>query len=487
MHVKRAQNAVWTPHPGSQVHFLRCPADEALLHGNRGGGKAQPLDSMVLTPRGFRKMGSLEVGNKVCNPDGTISTIIGVFPQGKKKVYKLIFHDGSTVKCCGEHLWFGKVAGANKSRDKDKIYSPLDFSGFIYTTEQLVQKFNEGCRDFLVPCPEPIKYSGTMRKSRHVRYSTIDPYLLGLLLGDGCLCRNVMTLTTTDEEISDYISNFGFYNDVEVGEDGNKVYSADVNVSNENYLLKENKLYKEIEFLGLRKTKSDVKFIPKQFLYGAYAERVSVLQGLMDTDGEAKEGKASFSSTSWQLIQDVRTLIWSLGGWSTITGGGRARYKLEDGSYKECKPVWGLYIRMPAGFELFRLTRKQSVYSEGEYMHGRLVRKVEAIVECGEEEVQCIKVNNPNGLYITDDFIVTHNTDCLLMDFLQHVGVGYGMEWRGILFREEYTQLTDVINKSKKWISQIFPGAKYNGSEHKWAFPDGETLYLRYMRVPSNY
>ena len=78
-------------------------------------------------------------------------------------------------------------------------------------------------------------------------------------------------------------------------------------------------------------------------------------------------------------------------------------------------------------------------------------------------------------------------TDCLLMDFLQHVGVGYGMEWRGILFREEYTQLTDVINKSKKWISQIFPGAKYNGSEHKWTFPDGETLYLRYMRVPSDY
>lgn len=78
-------------------------------------------------------------------------------------------------------------------------------------------------------------------------------------------------------------------------------------------------------------------------------------------------------------------------------------------------------------------------------------------------------------------------TDALLMDFLQHVGVGHGSEWRGILFREEYTQLTDVINKSKKWISQIFPGAKYNGSEHKWSFPDGETLYLRYMRVPSDY
>lgn len=78
-------------------------------------------------------------------------------------------------------------------------------------------------------------------------------------------------------------------------------------------------------------------------------------------------------------------------------------------------------------------------------------------------------------------------TDVLLMDFLQDVGQGYGQDWRGILFREEYTQLTDIINKSKKWVSQIFPGAKWNGTNHSWVFPEGETLYLRYMRVPGDY
>jgi len=78
-------------------------------------------------------------------------------------------------------------------------------------------------------------------------------------------------------------------------------------------------------------------------------------------------------------------------------------------------------------------------------------------------------------------------TDVLLMDFLQHVGQGYGAAWRGVLFREEYTQLTDVINKSLKWIRQIFPDAKWNGSEHKWTFGTGEVLYLRYMRVPADY
>lgn len=277
MEFKSAKNTIWVPHPGSQVHFLRCPADEALLHGNRGGGKAQPLDSMVLTPRGFRRMGDLEIGNKVCNPDGTISTIIGVYPQGKKKIYKVIFHDGSVVRCCGEHLWFGKIIIAN---------TPIE-----------------------------------------------------------------------------HISNFS-----------------------------------EEEFKGI-----------------------------------------NFPSATIQSTININ--------------------RFYVGSY------YGLVIPGINGKPL----------------------KIVAIVENGEEEVQCIKVNNPNGLYITDDFVVTHNTDCLLMDFLQHVGVGYGMEWRGVLFREEYTQLTDVINKSKKWISQIFPGAKYNGSEHKWTFPEGETLYLRYMRVPGDY
>jgi len=78
-------------------------------------------------------------------------------------------------------------------------------------------------------------------------------------------------------------------------------------------------------------------------------------------------------------------------------------------------------------------------------------------------------------------------SDVLLMDFLQGVGVGYKSDWRGILFREAYTELTDIIAKTKKWIPQIFPGAKYNSSAHKWVFADGEELLLRYIRTEDDY
>ena len=78
-------------------------------------------------------------------------------------------------------------------------------------------------------------------------------------------------------------------------------------------------------------------------------------------------------------------------------------------------------------------------------------------------------------------------TDALLMDFAQHVGQGFGAAWRGILFRRTYKQLADVVVRSKKWFYQIFPGAKFNESEFKWTFPNGEELLFRYMNKVDDY
>ena len=78
-------------------------------------------------------------------------------------------------------------------------------------------------------------------------------------------------------------------------------------------------------------------------------------------------------------------------------------------------------------------------------------------------------------------------TDALLMDFCQHVGRGYGAGWKGILFRQTYKQLTDVISKTKKWFPQIWPTAKYNATEHHWVWPEGETLLLRQFARHDDY
>ena len=78
-------------------------------------------------------------------------------------------------------------------------------------------------------------------------------------------------------------------------------------------------------------------------------------------------------------------------------------------------------------------------------------------------------------------------TDTLLFDFAQHVGKGWGEEWKGVIFRQSYPQLSDVIQKSQTWFRQAFPGAAYNKQEHKWTFPGGETLMFRHMDDPEDY
>lgn len=79
-------------------------------------------------------------------------------------------------------------------------------------------------------------------------------------------------------------------------------------------------------------------------------------------------------------------------------------------------------------------------------------------------------------------------TDALAMDFGQHVGVGYGAHWRGVLFRRTHPELEDFIAKTKKWFPLIWPGAKFlEGPKSKWRWPTGEELLLRHFAKPDDY
>lgn len=78
-------------------------------------------------------------------------------------------------------------------------------------------------------------------------------------------------------------------------------------------------------------------------------------------------------------------------------------------------------------------------------------------------------------------------TDALLMSFAMHVGSGIGEAWRGVLFRQTYPQLADVIAKSERWFYRIFPKARFNSQKMCWIFPDGEILFFRHFNNPRDY
>jgi phosphate starvation-inducible protein PhoH and related proteins len=168
--------------------------------------------------------------------------------------------------------------------------------------------------------------------------------------------------------------------------------------------------------LGLAGTRSSTKFVPESYLHNAPGVRLAVLQGLLDTDGgpvvqSGRRCRIQYSSSSKQLADDVVFLVRSLGGVAyrrRRAAKGRPPGRAAGRAVHHRADAHILDIRLPAGIAPFRLGRKRAIYHE----HGgvRPRRFVESIEPAGEAETICIQVAAEDSLYVTDDFLVTHNT-----------------------------------------------------------------------------
>lgn len=373
-----------------------------IIQGPAGTAKAQPLYSKILTPNGWVKMGELNIGDYVISNDGYPTKVIGVFPQGEKEIYKISFEDGSSTECCGEHLWYTETYNDKNNRVKKngKRYSkPL--KGTVKNTLELKDTLltKRGRLNHYIPLTEPV----------HFNYKdvNIDPYFLGLLLGDGGLSvNNRVTFYSQDDELIEYCNSYTMgdlikMNYLKGGEtDNHKSVSFVIyNNSKENYLVKELKEYK---LLG---TKSDSKFIPKEYLFNIPNIRIELLKGMMDIDGTINKSSCSYTTVSDQLKEDVCFIINSLGGTFSVVE------NIPKLNGKECKKAYKITFRLPKEINPFKLKRKYDKYedilSKRKYEPRRRITSVEKI---GSTECQCIMVESDSRLYLTDDFIVTHNT-----------------------------------------------------------------------------
>ena len=206
------------------------------------------------------------------------------------------------------------------------------------------------------------------------------------------------------------------------------------NLQSEYEIRNKNPFVEELKKYNLMGKISHTKFIPKELLLKDEESRLSLLQGLLDTDGSVEIGKAfSFSSVSLQLVEDVAFLARSLGGIVKIS----KKVRKSGISYSA-------YGRLPSEITPFKLKRKKEAY---ECMPDR-VPASKAIVNIeyiGLEETQCIKLNNEEGLYITDDFTITHNTSVATVALLYASGSKYQT---ALLAPTDIlaTQLYDTIN-----------------------------------------
>lgn len=369
-----------------------------VFHGPAGTGKAQPLYSKIKTPNGWITMGEIEVGTKVVTPCGKVTEVIGTFDRGVKDVYEIEFIDGRTTRCCNEHLW--------------KIFTPEEEYATVSLDWILLRAKTR--KDFVQRCKVDLI---TPREGRH-RNLPINPYLLGALLGDGCFPkggRNI-TFSSSDQFIIDKLNCKLYKLGLELTHSGEYDYRMrfrkGVNFEKTNRKGETaNPIIDYLRQVGLYGKKSHEKFIPEEFLHSSASQRLELLRGLLDTDGHASSvsNTASFSTTSKELSDQVVYLCRSL-GFLARTRSRVTSYTGTDGKKGEGKTSYRTYIRSKDKRVLFSLPRKTNLLkSEDQYSEG-LRLSMKSIRYVGRELVRCISVAHLSQLYITDEFIATHNT-----------------------------------------------------------------------------
>lgn len=369
-----------------------------LLSGVQGSGKAQPLYSKILTVGGWKSLRDIKIGDEIIDPSGNISNIEGIYPQGQKEIFEIEFHDGAKTRCCEEHLWECYYIDDYNIRTATKHVVPLT-EIINYRNKQ--QSRTSEHFNVSIPLIQPIKgYDIDL---------PIDPYLLGVLLGDGCLTNLTPLLSSADDFIVEKVNVLLDKIKMELREVNNIPDNIDYRLVKRDISHAANPITEILKTLGLYNTRSDTKFIPSIYKNGSLSQRISLLQGLMDSDGtKGTSSGISYCSVSKRLAEDVQYLVRSIGGTSTITE------KQSSYTYKGKKNIklsYILHCNHPTPKIFFDLPRKKDKCLDL-FDNGRTIlrRRIKNITKVGWEESMCIKVSNDDGLYITDDYIVTHNT-----------------------------------------------------------------------------
>jgi superfamily II DNA or RNA helicase len=367
--------------------------DRGIIRAATGSGKAQPLDAKVLTPFGWKLMAEIKVGSLVIGSDGKSKEVLDIFPQGQKDIYKITFSDDSITECCNDHLWLTSTFNERShGKTTKKIRTLSEIKDTLYRYD--------GSSNHAIQMVKPVEFN-----SQNI---LIDPYLLGLLLGDGCFSNKTgVSISNADNEIIEYCKDSVISYNLVLKQHGKYDYYL---VNKTKRAFQKNNLISDLKHYDLMCKLSYDKFIPKQYLFNSVQVRLSILQGLMDTDGFISSNGASniFYTTSPQLAKDVQFIIQSLGGKAVIKDK-KTKYTYKN-IKKQGRDSFAVYISLPNDIQPFRIGKKLSRFkNKTKYIPTRYIRSIEYV---GKKEAQCILIDSEDHLYITDDFIVTHNTLC---------------------------------------------------------------------------
>lgn len=365
----------------------------------QGGMNAQPLYAKVLTTSGYKAMGDIQVGDKIVDPRGDESKVTGVFPQGVRPVYRVTMRDGSSAEGCHQHLWEVEVGRVDqqKSGTRKRPGGQNKVGVRVVNTMKLAEMVEAGLT-VRVPIIQPVEYES-------LDELPIDPYVLGVLIAEGSLGTSVrfeQSPTLGSEVIERVRTSLPYGHALTTLAGYPSVHNIVATTSEGNGVLR------SLRELGLMGHRAWEKFIPEFYLRASVADRLALLQGLMDGDGGIDScGRIQFGSSSEALRDGVLELVRSLGGRATtrtVTG-----VKYTSPTQHESKDARNAYILASVQIPLnpFHMSAKADRHSRLNAAYQRRVMSVEFL---GNEEVQCISVSADSHLYVTDNFVPTHNT-----------------------------------------------------------------------------
>lgn len=354
------------------------------FYGEPGSGKAEYIRNIIHTPSGIKLFGDLKVGDFVFDRFGKPTKVVGVFPQGDLDAYEVEFTDGRKGVYNDEHLW-----GILTSRNNISVKSLKQLM------EEGISRVDEkGNTHSIHSIPT---HSWVMYEEKPVE---TDPYVLGTFLANGSLTSKYLTLSTSDEFIVKKVADI-------LGCTYKKNSEKNYNWS----FYSEGKLVKtsDINFYGNLNKLSHEKFIPEEYLVNSKEVRSNLLKGLMDNDGTigTKQNgcKVSYSTSSEQLMKDFNRLVGSLGYCYTVSVDKRDT----NDNYRIMPQVPNREKK-----HLFSLPRKVDRALSVEHNELRKDFKrvgIKAVRPLGKKlPMMCIKVDNAEELYLSNAFIVTHNT-----------------------------------------------------------------------------
>lgn len=365
-------------HSGFVLNMLRAYYGDSnyINLGFRGCAKRQPSTSKVLTPNGWKLMGDVEVGDYAIGSRGQPVHVDHVTKIHDGPVYELVLEDGRKVECDPDHIW--SVRRMSNVKDKTLVIDTKTMRSVGLYYDRKDRRTGKEYKEY--------KYA--IEPARPVQFSEkdlpIDPYTLGVILGDGSISDEAQVRIHLHEDDEETYRKYIPEMSGNVYKDKRRPSTLTIGILG---------LGPRIKELNLIQT-CYTKRVPEKYLYGSIEQRRALLEGLMDTDGTAGSGSPSFSTVSKGLAEDVAHLVRSLGG----------RASIRENNWNK-KISYRVNIRF-TDYKPFRLQRKLDKCNLQKNAFTRIID----IVEKPNAPGRCIKVSTEDGLYLTDDFVVTHNT-----------------------------------------------------------------------------